>query len=120
MQKDRISKRMTKLEEERVKNTNPSLSLDDYAGIYEDKMYGKAEIKMQENILEIRLVPSGELFVSTMEHWHYDTFKIRVNDPFLPEGFVTFSISEDGKVSGFKINIENPDFHFYKLDFVKL
>ncbi len=120
MQKDRISKRMTKLEEERVKNTIPSLSLDDYAGIYEDKMYGKAEIKMQDNMLEVRLVPSGELFVSTMEHWHYDTFKIRVNDPFLPEGFITFSISEDGKVSGFKINIENPDFHFYKLDFVKL
>ena len=92
----------------------------DYAGVYTDRMYGDAEIKFENEMLEIRLIPSGDLLVATLEHWHYDTFKIKVNDPFLPEGFVTFSKGESGMITGFKINIDNPDFHFYKLDFQKL
>jgi hypothetical protein len=120
MQKERLAKKMVELEESRAKNTTPSLPLEAYAGKYEDQMYGPAEISMNGDQLQIRLIPSGELFVAQMDHWQYDTFKIKVKDPFLPEGFVTFSLGEDGSVTGFKINIENPDFHFYKLDFKKI
>lgn len=120
MQKNRELKKMGKLEEERVKNTEPSLALESYVGIYEDEMYGQAEISLKNGKLYFEMLPTKQLFSSTMEHWQYNTFKIQVNDPFLPEGFVTFNLSENGSVEDFKINIDNPDFHFFKLDFKKL
>ncbi len=54
-----------------------------------------------------------------MEHWHYNTYKIEFADPFLPPGFVTFNFNETGKIIGFKIKMDAPDFHFNDLDFLK-
>jgi len=108
------------LDSARIKNTNPSLSLEDYSGIYEDKMYGNAEVEIKNGQLFVTLLPTAELFHSSMEHWHFDTFKIEFNDPFLPPGFVTFNIDSEGNSTGFTIDLKNPDFHFYKLDFVKV
>ena len=120
MQKEREAKKWMKLEEERHKNTVPSLELQAYTGMYEDKMYGNAAISQKDGKLYLTMLPTKGLLEGPLEHWHYDTFKIRVKDPYLPEGFVTFTLNEDGTVSGFKINIENPDFHFYKLDFERV
>ena len=120
MQKERDAKKMDDREKERITGTKPSLGLDKYIGIYEDEMYGQAEITLKNDKLYFEMLPAKELLASDMEHWQYDTFKVRVKDPFLPEGFVTFNLNEAGSVVGFKINIENPDFHFYKLEFKKL
>lgn len=120
MQKTRNLKKMAELEEERAKDTKPSLALESYVGLYEDKMYGQAEISISDGKLFFEMLPTKELLSSTMEHWQYDTFKVRVTDPFLPEGFVTFHLNEEGVVESFKVNIDNPDFHFFKLDFKKL
>jgi len=119
-QKEKQVKIWEQFEEDRVKNTSPSLSDSAYAGIYEDKMYGKAKIEISEDGLLITLLPTAKLFTSKLEHWHYETFKIKFNDPFLPAGFVTFSINSKGEVSGFKIDMDAPDFHFHKLDFIRL
>jgi hypothetical protein len=75
---------------------------------------------MREGQLFVTLLPTKKLFYSTMEHWQYDTFRIRFNDAYLPEGFVTFSFDSEENVTGFKIDLENPDFHFYKLDFERV
>ncbi|MCF6171630.1 MAG: serine hydrolase [Bacteroidales bacterium] len=107
-------------EEARVKNTSPSLSPEAYTGTYEDRMYGQARVEMRDEGLFLTLLPTAGLFQSPMEHWHYDTFRIKFNDPFLPEGFVTFTLDEKGKANGFTIDLKNPDFHFYKLDFEKV
>jgi CubicO group peptidase (beta-lactamase class C family) len=120
MQQEREVKKWEEIENERIPNTSPSLELKDYEGTYNDKMYGDAEVKMEGDQLYLVMVPTKELLHGTMEHWHHDTFKIRVKDPFLPEGFVTFRLNEEGAVEGFKINIDNPDFHFYKLDFMRI
>ena len=119
MQKDRESKKWEELEENRAENTRPSQSLESYTGIFEDKMYGKAEIRIEGEQLYLMMLPTADLLQGKMSHWHFDTFRIKVKDPFLPEGFVSFQIDETGDVEGFTINIENPDFHFYKLDFKK-
>ena len=55
-----------------------------------------------------------------MEHWENDTFKITFNDPFLPSGYVTFHDDDEGNIERLTIDLENPDFHFYKLDFIKI
>jgi len=119
-QKEKLVNTWQQFEEDRVKNTNLSLSDSAYIGSYEDEMYGMAKIEIENNSLQITLVPTAKLFTSNMEHWHYDTFKIEFNDPFLPPGFVTFIIDGKGKVSGFTIDMDAPDFHFNKLDFKKL
>ena len=104
----------------RVKNTSPSLELAKYTGIYHDLMYGDARIEIVNKELNLTLLPAKDLFVSNMEHWHFDTFRIQFKDEFLPEGFVTFFFNSDAEITGFKIDLPNPDFHFYNLDFKKI
>lgn len=103
----------------RAKESKPSLTLAEYTGSYEDKMYGPARIELVDSELWLTLLPTKEVFVSKMEHWHYDTFRIKFRDEFLPEGFITFSFDSNGEVIGFKIDLPNPDFHFFNLDFKK-
>ena len=103
----------------RIAGTNPSLELSEYTGTYTDKMYGDAEVVIEGKNLRVTFLPTKTLFTGTLEHWHFDTFKVQFNDPFLPAGYITFEMNGNGKVIGFKIDLENPDFHFFKLDFVK-
>ncbi|MCD4683695.1 MAG: serine hydrolase, partial [Bacteroidales bacterium] len=115
----KMAKEKEKLES-RISGTEPSLELNKYTGIYEDEMYGTAEIKLENDQLHLTLLPSKKLFTSKMEHWQNNTFRIKFNDPFLPEGFVSFKIDKIEGVQHFTIDLENPDFHFYKLKFEKV
>lgn len=107
-------------EGKRKKGSKPSLANRDYAGIYNDKMYGKAEIIQDKGKLMLKLIPTEELFTSEMEHWHYNTFRIKFKDPFLSHGFVTFDFNADGDITGFKIDLPNPDLHFHNLNFKRI
>jgi CubicO group peptidase (beta-lactamase class C family) len=118
-QKQSLKEKWGKLAEQRVKNTKPSLDLEKYTGEYNDEMYGDARVELVDNELYLTLIPTAKLLNSKLEHWHYDTFKIKFADPFLPPGFVTFSLNSEGDITGFKIDMDAPDFHFGKLDFVK-
>ncbi len=60
-----------------------------------------------------------KLFTGTLVHWHYDTYQWQHADPFLEPGYITFSFDADHKVTGFKVDLHSPDFHFWKLDFEK-
>lgn len=104
----------------RIMGTRPSQSIENYAGLYEDKMYGQVKITLENNELNFVMLPTAELFNAKLTHWHYDTFNLKLADPFLPEGLVTFEIDKDGKISGFKIDLPNPDFHFYNYHFKKI
>ena len=103
----------------RIDGTKPSFDLIKYVGMYEDKMYGKAEISINKNKLHLELLPSRKLFTADLNHWHYDTFIFKFRDEFLPEGYLTFISDGIGNPGYFKIELDNPDFHFYKLRFVK-
>jgi len=108
-----------KKETERVKNTKPSLDLNKYAGTYSCDLYGNAKVEIINKVLTLDLVPAP-LFVGTLTHWHYDTFQIEFkNFPSLPKGFVNFTINQNAAVEKMRIDIENPDFDFKELDFVK-
>jgi hypothetical protein len=107
-------------EQKRVKSTTPSLALGKYVGVYEDRVYGKAKIGLEMKKLVLTLLPTKDVFTSPMDHWHYNTFRIRFKDESLPNGFVTFDFNSDGKITGFTIDLPNPDFHFHHLDFKKI
>lgn len=109
---DRVSKR--------VLDTNHSLDLSEYAGSYSDKMYGDVRVELKDNSLFFEMLPTKELFCGELEHWHYNTFRVVLNDPYLPFGLINFELDENGKVAGFKIDLPNPDFHFYNLHFTKM
>jgi CubicO group peptidase (beta-lactamase class C family) len=107
-------------DKEREEDTKPSLKFkDEYAGTFEDKMYGSAKIVSKDNTLTLALLPTGDAFTATLEHWHYDTFRFKFKDEFLPEGFLTFQFNSHGKVTGFDIDLPNPDLHFTNLHFTK-
>ncbi len=90
--------------ESRVPDTQPSLDLDGYVGAYEDAMYGRIEVRMEEE----RLVLGRHQLVADLEHWHYDSFVAHWRDPVLSSGpgtLVTFSLDEEGIAH--RVTVEN-------------
>lgn len=108
-----------KLEDARVLNTKPSLPLSAYAGTYTGAMFGDAKVTEENGKLVLRFVPSS-LFVGDLEHWHFDTFRVKWRDsivyPF-PRGFVSFTLNPQAKPDEMKIDVPNPDFDFKELEF---
>ncbi|HZS04334.1 MAG TPA: serine hydrolase [Blastocatellia bacterium] len=108
-----------KTEQERAKETKPSLALQRYAGTYQSEMYGEAKITEENGRLVLRLIPAPN-FVGDLEHWQYDTFRLQwresVRYPF-PKGFVTFTLNAKGQIDEMKIDCPNPDFDFTELEF---
>jgi CubicO group peptidase (beta-lactamase class C family) len=108
-----------RIEDERAKDTKPSLPLQGYAGTYGGEMYGEAKVTVENGRLVLRLVPAPN-FVGDLEHWQYDTFSIKWRDTvsyaFKQRGFVTFTLNAHGKVDEMKMDVPNPDFDFKELE----
>ncbi len=104
----------------RVPKTKHSLPLANYVGTFTDKIYGSATITEVNGALQLTFQPAKDLLTGTLGHWHYDTFQWQHADPFLEPGYITFTFDADHKVTGFKVDLHSPDFHFYKLDFRKV
>jgi|GEM_PF-121709 len=108
---------MKKVDAARIANTKPTLSLSSYAGTYSDKMYGDITVAEENGRLVMRFGPAPN-FVADLEHWHYDTFRIKWRPSVaynFPRGFVTFTIDKNGKTDELKIDQPNNDFWFYEL-----
>lgn len=117
---EQAKKKEEEINSSRIIGTSPSLELSEYAGFYEDKMYGKAMIEYANGELKLTLLPAEKLFVAKMEHWHFDTFRIKFKDEFLPSGFVNFNFDSQRNILGFKIDLPNPDFDFNSMEFNKI
>jgi CubicO group peptidase (beta-lactamase class C family) len=90
-----------KRNDERVKDTKPSLALDKYAGTYQDEMYG--DVKVEQDESGKLLMRYGPAFMGDLEHWHYDTFQAAWRDRGLGKSLVTFTLNAQGKVEAVKI-----------------
>ena len=115
--RERDAKRVADRMAARVAKTRPSLPLSAYAGTYADKIYGEATITEANGALQLTFQPAKDLLTGTLGHWHFDSFQWQHADPFLEPGYITFSFDADHRVTGFKVELHSPDFHFYKLDF---
>jgi hypothetical protein len=89
-----------KRKESRAVGTSPALALDRYAGEYEDEMYGKLRVSLEEGHLVLRRQTA---WVGDLEHWHYDTFLVRWRDRVMGETLVTFRLSPEGKVASLEV-----------------
>lgn len=116
---ENFEKENKRREDVRVKNTKPNLPLDKYCGIYEDKMYGKAEVSLKDGKLFLQFLPSPS-FKGELKHYHFDTFFIDWEDEFLTRGWVKFDMDFNANIKQFTIEVPNsPDFIFTELLFEK-
>ncbi len=91
-----------KAEAERVKGTTPSLQLEKYAGTYQSEMYGEVKVALENGKLVTRFGPN---FTGDLEHWNYDTFRVKWRDSMQGKAFANFRLNPQGKVES--INLEN-------------
>ncbi len=100
--------------ENRIQNSKPSLTLEKYAGIYEDPLYGRINVNYSNEALHFESVT----FNGQLEHWHLDTFRLLPQiqpSPIIEKIFVTFSFNSLGKVDGMKVRTSEGT-SFIKLD----
>lgn len=99
----------------RAKDTRPSLELEKYAGAYESSILGGATISVEGDALSgeaiskrdglcIQLQAHGSIS-GTLEHWHYDTFVCKWDDPVLGESLIPFTSDGQGQVAEFRMKI---------------
>jgi CubicO group peptidase (beta-lactamase class C family) len=83
-------------EARRIPNTRPSLALDQYAGTYSDSLVGDVIVSLENGKLRLR---SSSTHAGTLEHWEYDTFRLRWDNAWEGTQFATFTIGRDGAPS---------------------
>ena len=88
------ARRASEPAEKRVEGTRPAHGLGDYAGEYVHPAYGLMSVSLKDGGLEV----SYKGFVSPLEHWHYETFRLSASD--LEGEKLTFRTDADGKVTG--------------------
>ncbi len=83
-------------EPERVAGARPSHGLDVYAGMWSSPTLGEARIALEED----RLVFRHGTLTGTLEHWHYDTFRVHWEDvawrAAAGAGWITFRLDRSG------------------------
>lgn len=84
----------------RVAGTQPTLPLSAYVGDYRQDFMGLARVSLQSNgRLAIRYQPAPTV-TGELDHWHYDSFVAKLQDPIFGESRVTFRLGADGRVAG--------------------
>jgi CubicO group peptidase (beta-lactamase class C family) len=95
-----------KREVARKTDTKPSLPLADYAGTYEERAYGRAEVVVEDGKLALKW---GK-YTCRLEHYHFDTFTVIPVEPKDEIASfdrttleVQFRLGTNGEVEGAKI-----------------
>ena len=83
-------------EARRIPNTHPSLSLDRYAGTYADSLVGEVTVTLENGKLRLR---ASSTHAGTLDHWEYDTFRLRWDNAWEGSEYATFTIGRDGSPS---------------------
>ncbi len=114
-----LAKKVEDREAKRDASLKSNIEQDLLVGTYLDKVYGEAEVRKEGGDLVFSMIGSKEIFTSKMTHWQQNTYEIEFKDKFLPKGYLTFNVNANGEVVNLKVDLPNPDFHFYKLDFIR-
>jgi CubicO group peptidase (beta-lactamase class C family) len=96
----RTKKDEQEAEAARVKNTQPSHALAEYAGKYSSTMFGEVVVEATKSGLYLKMNRS---FEGPLEHFHYDTFRAVWRDRYLGKSPVSFSTDSAGKVTTLRL-----------------
>ena len=93
--------RKAELLAKRVPGTRPSLPPEGYAGAYSDPLAGEASVSKSGEGLRLSLGPT---LSGSLEHWHYDVFRILWDRKWQGTGFVSFRLGIEGEVESLEID----------------
>jgi len=112
----REDKRVSSRKEKRVLDTKPSLPPERYAGKYHSLIYGVIDVKIEKNELHISFEHTPDLS-ATLEHWHYDVWKINWDKThaWFNFGTVKFNMSNNLEITGLDFDVPNNDIFFEEL-----
>jgi CubicO group peptidase (beta-lactamase class C family) len=93
--------------------SKPTLPLPQYAGRYVDAWYGAIAIESNAQGLRVNFTNTPNMG-GRLQHWQYDTFIARFDDPNIEPAYVTFAIGAEGKVERISMKAVSPiaDFSF--------
>lgn len=94
-----------RLEAQRATDTRPKLSLDGYTATYTCDLYGKLEIRRDNESLRLQFGPNMQ---GTLRHWEHDTFRAKLSFPADDEWFVKFIVA-DGRAD--RVEVERIWWH---------
>ena len=91
----------------------PSLPPEGFAGTYLDPWYGKLVVGRDAKGLTVDFTTTPRM-TGRLEHYQYDSFVTRFDDPGIEPAYVTFSIDASGKVERVTMKPVSPtaDFSF--------
>lgn len=100
----------------RVEGTKPSLDLGKYVGTYYADIYGNIDVKLEDGKLHMYFEHSSEL-AATLEHWHYDVWKLDWDNThaWFDFGTVKFNMDNNLNVTGIEFDVPNDDIFFEEL-----
>jgi CubicO group peptidase (beta-lactamase class C family) len=84
----------------RVPNTRPTLALDAYAGTYADSLYGTLVVRVENGTLTAEQSP---WLRGNLEHWNYDTFRVRYRNRAIGDNSLQFLLDANGKVTSARL-----------------
>ena len=96
-------------EAKRVLNTTPSSALSAYAGHYESAIYGDLNIEEKNGVLRVALGPMPDN-AGNLEHWNYDTFRVKSGDGRYGWSYVSFRRDSKGGIVGVRFDDDSTEF----------
>jgi CubicO group peptidase (beta-lactamase class C family) len=113
--------RITAIKNARVRGTQPTLPIREYAGTYHADIYGNIIVRQDGNNLRVEFEHSPKLTAS-LHHWHHDVWEIRWDEPQAWFGFGTLQFNLDNKrqIKGLTFDVPNRDIFFHELKPVRV
>lgn len=105
----------------RVKGTSPTVEKAAMIGTYADPLFGKFEVVTNTTgKLELQFGHSPSLN-ATLNHWHYDTWKLEWNEPhaWFDFGTVQFVTNNRQEVISLQFDVPNDDIFFEEFKAVR-
>jgi len=123
IKKKRDSTQLEKLktiEKQRGTLNKNHLALEQYTGVFTDKMYGNVTVSIKKGHLFFQMEKTP-IFHATLQHWNHHIFTFRFDTSLtsLPQGKLWFSLDKEGKVYQLRVDVPNPDFDFTEFTFIK-
>ncbi|MHA4846238.1 serine hydrolase [Flavitalea antarctica] len=88
--------------------SKPSLPVEQYAGVYEDKLLGEIVIAKEGPGMVMRFSHSFQ-FVADLEHFQYNTFLAKFRDrEFSADAYLNFNINAKGAIESARLQVLDP------------
>jgi len=99
--RDERKKKEKEFESKRVSSTRTSLELKDYAGTYDNELFGKAWIRLAGDSL---ILSFRNNINAPLHHWPYNTFRGKFENEWMGNALVNFNLGPEGTVTSVSID----------------